>query len=378
MKHWSDPFLIVSGIRRLDYPRDIAWHAYLTGDCRACDLSIPAAYVNRWGNAGCLAWAGSLVKRHFGWLVRLPTLIRRAREPQAKAIFLYRNNHLLLALLALMRSCRIIRTPVIYDAWISLALKARTTNQARWLVYLLRKTEAWLLNQADVTVVLSEAYGDYYRGIGLKVSDSSPFVVPLTAGPEWEDNAAAAIEPGNCFAYWGTFLEQHGTPLLVQAANTGGASKDYPLVLCGEGKELRGLKSHAENGDAACLQFHGHLPLNTLIAVVDSAGAGFGHLKRCHDHALVLPNKALQAFARGKPVIMVDGPLPDSWRHGQKDGAILTFDGSVAGLRAVMQTLREQDPDQAKRHCLAARAFYAQHHSSSKSRQAMRQLLDQF
>ncbi len=363
-------FLVIAGSYRPDYPRDATWREFFhSGDHSIRDVSHPVGYVNRWGKAPAGEWLKNVCVRYFAGLLAMPGLIGCLLNPHAQAIFIYRNNHLLLTALGLFRFLLRSRTPLIYDAWISLSLKAETTGQSRWIRWIIRNMEKTALGCADRTVVLSDAYADYYQSLLAGSSRFKPIVVPLTAGGMWENLPVQPKPKATGFVYWGTFLEQHGVELLLEDPVSG-----FPLVLCGEGKLLGALRARAKRANMDSIRFTGFLDEEALITLVDSATAAFGHLQPVHDYALVLPNKALQSFARGKCVIMVGGDLPEAWHSAVSGGAIQCFDGTAADLAEKMQALLD-DPQRAHRYGECARAYYARRHSRAVAIEAMQRVI---
>lgn len=371
MKEFDEKRIIIAGIRRANYPRDEDWmRLFETSSFSAVDFSKAAKYESRWGHPKRIGWISNLLYRHFGWLLTLPTLMNCIRKEDNPCVFIFRNNHLLLLFLASFRKIFRWKFTLVFDAWISLSLKADTTRQIRALVRAVQLFECHALAQADRIIVLSEQYGFHFKRLGAALNSKDMCIVTLSAGPEWE--AQGLMPPKSkmpFFIYWGNFLEQHGTPLLLEAVAIDLTEK-WRLKLCGEGKERYRLMNGLAEDVKSKVDIPGYIENGKLIHWVDQSVAAFGHLKANHDYNLVLPNKAIQAFSRGKPIFMVSGGFSFGGSEETATHPAIFFDGSPADLANQMNQLLA-DPSRIKRLNESARDYYQKHHSFAVVRSQM-------
>lgn len=376
MKSPNKRSILIAGVRRSNYPRDEDWmRLFNSAAINVTDLSIPSDYVNRWEKNRRLSWVKNLIYRNLGWTLKLPSLMRCIWNRQAQTVFVFRNNHLLLLFLALFKKLSRLQIEIIFDSWISISLKAEASGCSGIIVWTMKLLERSALAQADKTIAISKEYARHFRQMGVRLKASNLSVVPISAGPQWEKQPVRPTETAPpFFIYWGNFLEQHGTPILLKAVILN-ACNNFRLVLCGDGKERRQLTNQINESIRPKIDFLGQIEDTQLIQLVDASIAGFGHLKKTHDYNLVLPNKAVQAFARGKPIFMVAGDISAEWGKERERVPIIFFDGTPHDLAQKMaktsaDSLRMEDMGKC------ARDFYLKHHSWPVVKSAMESALN--
>lgn len=360
--------ILVCGESEFRYPRDRTLIKALRSlpGVEILDLRYPA-YPHK-GVQPLRAFFIKLRRKFARWRIRMQVCRSRVA-----AVFVMKNNHELLEWLASMRP-EGRRMPIFFDLWVSRALVAERNGKGYEAA---KEREGKAICLADKLIATTEAYANYYRK--LYRCDLERFVVvPLAAPQEWLDIPRRGKKSSSPFvvAYWGTFLKQHGLDVFLDAARI---LEDEPDI------EFR-LYGNPKNTDSR--QMVSCLPTNTahfaeiadigeLIAVVDSVDAGVGHLVPIHDAGLMLPNKAMEAMARGKPVIHIDAPfLYDEYGDPGSDGACVCF--YAGGGTALAETVRylKNNAVVAERIGRNARARIEGRHSVSGVENALLPLLD--
>lgn len=285
----------------------------------------------RWmGRTGGQSFVARLWKRVLRERIR-----RLVASGGVDAVLIMKNNHSLLRWLR--KSIGRSRGPkLLYDLWVSRALVAERDDSD---VGEAKRLEAEALRMADVGLVLTADYSDYYQKL-YSCERSKLKVVPLAVSDEWLTALPVHKPSRNKFivAYWGNFLKQHGLDILLNAARLLAHRKDIEFRLYGQPVDETSREMLFSSGGN--INYFGRVPGNAeLIASVDESDIGVGHLRRIHDAHLVLPNKVHEGLARGKPMINVyASPISD------EDGSSISqhasyFDGSAEALAARIQEL---------------------------------------
>ena len=354
--------VVAVGSRRLDYPRDCDWAKFLNqAPINLVDLSTKTTFVAKSSASERFSWIRNLIFRHFSWAIKLRSILSSIRDYETNFIFIYKNNHLLLLLCALIKSCSKSEAIIVYDSWISLSLKSKTTKQPAFISRLAMYFEQQALSRADRLITLSEKYSSYYsKTYGL---DESQYIVPISAGSVWENAPKKTSISNASFAYWGNFLEQHGVDVILEAAKLL-KDENLKIYIIGKGKLRAHLEQQSKAEKIDNIVFKGYLNDTELIELVDTTVACFGHLKPLHDYDLVLPNKAIQSLSRGKPIIMInDQSLEHSELRPEQIAPLLFFDGSPASLAQQIRSLAHETD--ALQSDLAIRNYYDTHYSKA-------------
>lgn len=326
----------ICGDSEVRYPRDRTIREALgrISDVDVLDLSYCIDKgVSRWlrGSRVSMAWKGMERRRV---LRRMRMLVQRR---QVDVFLLMKNNP------TMFSAVRSIAEPsgvtMIYDLWVSRVLSAQrdglqTSPQAQQEREIAMRSE-WLL-------ATTEPYRAFYAGVHECAPDKI-IVAPLAVADEWTA-APVRRREGRRFvvAYWGSYLKQHGVDVALEAARL--LEADDGIAFRFFGDRPADLVSSTGADPPRNVEFVQRITkTGELMHAIDGVDLGFGHLRLIHDAHLMLPNKAMEGMARGKPVVHVSSPELDPLYAGSGGSAasVCFYDGSPEGLAGRIKHFRD-------------------------------------
>jgi len=199
------------------------------------------------------------------------------------------------------------RRPYYYDAadiWSDAAIL--TTNN-RFVLWLLRKVELFALNGAARIFTISTGVSDRLRQLGVsREIDVSGFGVDTTAFA-WDQKARPKRD---YFVYAGTFSEQHGASIFVDAfAEFSLTHPNYTLVFVGNGTERHILERGARERGLTNIEIMNPVSPDELNVLLNGAVASLASLKPGTGYEYAFTTKIYASLASGCPVIFA-GPGP--------------------------------------------------------------------
>jgi glycosyltransferase involved in cell wall biosynthesis len=287
-------------------------------------------------------------------LARIKWLVKRR---QIDTFLLMKNNQSMFS--TVRRIAEPAGVPMVYDLWVSRLLSAQRDGL---LNSPQSQREKEIAAQSEWLLALTDPYRGFYSNIcGYK--KSKIIVAPLVVTDEWLTVPSVRRSSGPfVVAYWGSYLKQHGVEIALEAARLLLDEKGVVFRFYGDcASELVLASSGCILGNVELVQ---RIPDTTaFIKSIDGVDLSFGHLRLIHDAHLVLPNKAMEGMARGKPIVHVSsaelGPLYAG--TGQGDESVCFFDGSPEALAAKIRFFRDQPGSAANVGALARRKLEQDH-----------------
>ncbi len=199
------------------------------------------------------------------------------------------------------------RRPYYYDAADIWSDAAVLTTNNRVVLWLLRKVELFALKGAARIFTISTGVSDRLRQLGvnreIEVSgfgvDTTAFVCGKKAG-----------QKRDYFVYAGTFSEQHGATIFVDAfAEFSLTHPTYTLLFVGNGTERDLLEMRARERGLTNIEFMNPVAPPELNVLLNGAVASLASLRPGTGYEYAFTTKIYASLASGCPVIFA-GPGP--------------------------------------------------------------------
>ena len=247
----------------------------------------------------------------------------------------------------------------------------------------MRNSAAWAIRNATAVIGLTDEYVQWALDLAGRSRGPLDVAIPVTY-PAHEP--LSDIERGEAAAFWrarGIDVEAHwiacflGTmgrqfdfaPVVEAARALAGSHPDVRLVLCGEGDGFAALRDAAADIPNLCLPGWVDGPPRKLL--LESARVGLAPYRPSENFRLNLPNKPVEYFAHGLPVVYpIEGVLDrvcSESRCGLRYGG-----GAGDDLLSVLGGLRTDAPRLEEFSANARRRFHDHHRPD----QVTRMLLD--
>jgi len=199
------------------------------------------------------------------------------------------------------------RRPYYYDAADIWSDAAILTTKNRLVLWLLRKTEHFALSGADKIFTISTGVSDRLRYLGVRREiEVSGFGVDTTAFV-WDKKASPKRD---YFVYAGTFSEQHGASIFVDAfAEFTQTHPTFTLIFVGNGTERHLLEDAARERGLTNIEFMNPVSPDELNILLNGAVASLASLKPGTGYEYAFTTKIYASLASGCPVIFA-GPGP--------------------------------------------------------------------
>lgn len=306
----------------------VMWGTYDLGKPRArilraalaaAGVEVTEIHADVWGGVedkSQVKSAGRKVLLLLRWLASYPGLIvRYLKAPKHDAILVGYLGQL--DVLLLWPFARLRGQPVVWDMFISLYDTVVHDRQMigprhplAWLLWLWE----WLAcRAADLVLMDTGAHAQRVREL-FALRDAGR-VTPVFVGAELgnfkraPDGAPKAYGEPTTVLFYGQFIPLHGISTIVHAMDR---ARHQPIrwVIVGQGQEaekVRGLIETLELGPET-LCWIPWVPYDELPARIAAADVCLGIFGRSEKAASVIPNKAFQILAVGRPLITRDSP----------------------------------------------------------------------
>ena len=274
-----------------------------------------------------------LLRQGDGYLRRLTGLLQQSK-PDA-ILVMWWNEEVLEKILPLAQAMGV---PVWYDPFSSrlLAAEREGGDVEYW-----RQREGELLRGCDVLLMLTPPYMDYYGSLyGLPVKQM--LLAPLAVEDSWLSPLPPKQEDGIFrVGYWGSFLKHHGVEVAFEAAKLLQGEPSIRFCFFGSSK----IRQVIEDLALPNLEYLGWQETREdLKQAIDGLDAAFGHLLPLHDAHLVLPNKALEAMARGKVVLQVESEeLSEIYGLPGREQLVFFADGAQGLASHILRLQQDQE-----------------------------------
>jgi len=264
--------------------------------------------------------------------------------------------------------------PLIFDplisAWDKAVFERRKFPEQGWRARRLKRWEQQMFSQADLVLADTDLHARFFIE-ELKAPAARTRVVPVGAEeqlfPEQPHNVGTNRPE---VLFYGSFIHLQGPEVIVEAARQ---VPEARWTMLGDGP-LRKVCEEKATGSSH-ITFENRCPYDQLAARIGRADLLLGVFGTSGKAGRVIPNKAYQALACGRPLITRESDaFPTALRHEARSGILFVPPGDAAGLaQAVRNILRQPDrlPELGRR----ARASYEVYFSVSRINKALRESL---
>ncbi len=248
------------------------------------------------------------------WALAYPGLILRylRLSPHDAVLVCYLGQ---LDVLVLWPFARLRGVPVVWDAFLSLydtvVEDRRLIGRGNPLAWLLYAWEWLACHASDRILTDTEAHGDYFAArFGVPRARISRVFV----GAETDRFPAAQPPPpastrGTRFQvlFYGQFIPLHGVETIVDAARL---CRHLPIdwLLIGNGQEAARIRAQIAELPLPRLRWEPWVPYGELAERIRRASCCLGIFGTSAKAARVIPNKAFQVLAVGRPLVTRDSP----------------------------------------------------------------------
>lgn len=247
-------------------------------------------------------------------LLAYPVLVwRYLRLPRHDVVVVGYLGHL--DVLVLWPFAKLRRTPVLWDAFLSLyetVVEDRAMIGPRHPLAWIMWAWDWLACRAARQVLLdTSAHADWFEST-FRLGHRRTAAVFVGAEPE----TFAPLPPGvSTFAarkpvrilFYGQFIPLHGIETIVEAAARSDPD-DYAWTVIGTGQEADRIRRMLERRAVANLTWIPWVPYEDLRARIAEADICLGIFGLSGKAARVIPNKVFQIIAAGRPLVTRDSP----------------------------------------------------------------------
>ena len=210
----------------------------------------------------------------------------------------------------------------------------------------LAATRYWLMDWlafrlADVLITDTAIHRDYFvETFGARAEKIH--VVPVGAAREWF--AATPTPPHNaddCLVLWyGTYIPLHGVETILRAAHLLHDESGIRFEMIGRGQTYAESRALADQLGLTNINFRDMIPPEDLPGVAARADIQLGTFGATDKAARVVPNKAYQALAMGKPLITAH-TLGMASEFRARDHYYPVVTGHAEGLAAAIKSLAQ-------------------------------------
>jgi glycosyltransferase involved in cell wall biosynthesis len=248
------------------------------------------------------------------YLVAYPRLVMRLfKLKKSDFIIIGYLGHL--DIFVLWPFARIRGIPIVWDAFISLyntVVEDRKMFGKRHPVSLVLYAWEWLAcRMADAVLLDTNEHADYFRrSYHLEHNKVHYTFVGAEAhfflsSPNIKDNAK--VDGPIEVLFYGTFIPLHGISTIIRACRLV-PSEMANWTIIGKGQEESKIQAELDSGHISNLEWIKWVPYEQLGRKIQEADVCLGIFGNTEKSAMVIPNKAFQIIAAGKPIITRDSP----------------------------------------------------------------------
>jgi glycosyltransferase involved in cell wall biosynthesis len=304
-------------------PRIVAWGTYDLGKprtrillrgLRELGVDVVECHADVWAGVedkSRLRSPGARLRRAAALLAAYPGLVARyLRAPAHAAVLVGYMGHL--DVLVLWPWAKLRRRPILWDAFLSLystVVEDRKLVPPRHPLALLLRGWEWLACRAADRVVLdTRAHAELFRQL-YRVPEEKLAVVPVGAEPDAFFETDPPDPPRRRVLFYGQLIPLHGIRVILEAARlTEGEGIEWLVV--GDGQDRPVLEDAVGRpGDrAGPVRWVRWVPYHELRETIAGSAVCLGIFGTSDKAARVVPNKAYQILATGRPLVTRDGP----------------------------------------------------------------------
>ena len=235
--------------------------------------------------------------------------------------------------------------PLVWDVLMSIYLIAcergihDTSPLSVWLIHQLEHLVSHL---PDVLLIDTIEYAHWFQD-NYHLSPDRINLIPLGADDriffpkvDIQDNDGQLT----CI-YYGTYIQNHGVTVIIQAASLLSKYPDILFELIGEGPEKRKVQELVKEYDLHNIKFYDWMEETTLVQHIAKADICLGTFGSTPQSLLTMQNKIHEGMAMAKPVVNGDSPvMRNALQHGEN--IFLCERENPEALANAILTLRNQ------------------------------------
>lgn len=323
----------------------------------ATDLRVRLITADLWNGVEDKSRSGAaaLILRFLRLIFAIyPALIMRfLLAPRADVIFIPYFG--LFDVLALAPFASLKRTPIVWDAFLSLydtvVIDRQLVKQKSVAARLLRGMESAAVRAAKTVVLDTKAHTDYFVRLHRAGAGKMKSVFVGAEAAFFSRPAAlarAAAEPFTVLFY-GQFIPLHGAQTIIDAARLlDREAIDWRLI--GDGQEAAAVAASLQASPVARLRWERWVPYPELPARIAGADLCLGIFGTGEKPAAVIPNKIFQAAAMGKAFVTRDSAAIRELFSPDDDGVFLVEAGNARALADAVLAARAAGAHRGRRH----------------------------
>jgi glycosyltransferase involved in cell wall biosynthesis len=314
---------------------------------REAGVDLTECHVDVWAGvedkAQLSGW-GEMIRRAAMLLAAYPCLIwRYLRLPRHDVVIVGYLGHL--DMLLLWPFARLRGIPVIWDAFLSLyetVVEDRAMLRPRHPIARLLWAWDWLAcRAADLVLLDTEAHASWFKtSFKLRAGRTAAVFVgaePEAFAPLPRRDARRPEEPHRILFY-GQFIPLHGIGTIIEAAARSDPKK-LAWTIIGTGQEAPRIRRRLAAQSIPHLEWIDWVPYPELRERMASADICLGIFGQSGKAARVIPNKAFQVIAAGRPLVTRDSSAMREWIGAGATGVRLVKAGDPDALLAGIHDL---------------------------------------
>lgn len=215
--------------------------------------------------------------------------------------------------------------PLIWDVLNSLFLiltDRGIAKRKRFTAGIVQFLEMLAVRQPDMLFIDTPIFAQWFHQT-YQVPVERFRIVPIAADDRFfasSVNKPSPAIPPETFQvlYYGTYIPNHGTIIIVEAARLLQNERDIYFEMVGDGPERNAAEQLAKQYQLRNIHFIQWLEKPELVQHIQDADICLGSFGNTLQSSLTYNNKILEAFASRKPVISAETPAtPPDIRHGE-------------------------------------------------------------
>lgn len=209
--------------------------------------------------------------------------------------------------------CSLRGKPLVWDilmSWYLLAEERELRKTSNLILPLISLIEKYTCKLADRLIVDTMAYMQWYMQ-RYNLSPDKFWLIPFGANDKFFKPSARSRKSKTerfVVLYYGSYVPNHGTTIIVEAARLLQEQKRIVFKMIGDGPHLKACLEHADRHHLRNIEFLNWMDQNKLVDEIRSADICLGSFADTPHGRLTVQNKIYECLACAKPVITGDSP----------------------------------------------------------------------
>jgi glycosyltransferase involved in cell wall biosynthesis len=246
---------------------------------------------------------------------------------------------------------RVHRIPIVWDALVSLydtvvndrELICNRSFQSFWL-----KGIDWLSSKLADAILVDTSQNLEYWHTTYSIPISKLHLIPVGAEDifaQTQDETKSGTTSQFWVLFFGSYIPLHGIETIVRAAQILNQADHINWILIGTGQERRYIDHLAKKLAVQHVHFINWVPYSSIPHYLTQADVCLGVFGATDKANRIVPNKAYQALAAGRPLVTIDTPAArDLLLRDGLEGALLISPASPHALADAILDL-SQSPE---------------------------------